>query len=244
MRGGTPTSAKSCAATSFNTSCAWAAWAALRAKVSRKAGKASARAGKTRARMRLRVKFSSALLGSSTQLWPWLCSHSAKLGPAQPSRGGASSGPAAATARACWPDRAGLRHVTRRSARFQFGRRRAGPGPHLAPRATRFAPLQPARHNGLGGRRLRGFGRGVARLTRAHRQWHPEREAQRTAMRFKTIGGGLQAVVNVNRPHLPGPAPCAGQKQRGRVGTATEGHRKRKARAEISQGLFKGLRHV
>jgi hypothetical protein len=68
--------------------------------------------------------------------------------------------------------------------------------------------------------------------------------AQITAMRLKSIGRILQAVVNVHRPHLPRPAAGAGQEQGGRVGTAAEGHCKRKARAEISQGLFEGLRHV
>jgi hypothetical protein len=57
-------------------------------------------------------------------------------------------------------------------------------------------------------------------------------------MRLETIGCGLQAVVDVHRPHLPGPAASAGQEQRDRVGPATQSDGKRKARAETSQGLF------
>jgi len=41
------------------------------------------------------------------------------------------------------------------------------------------------------------------------------------AMRLETIGCGLQAVVDVHRPHLSWPATSTGQEQRGRVGPAT-----------------------
>ena len=37
-------------------------------------------------------------------------------------------------------------------------------------------------------------------------------------MRFKRVSRHLQAVVNVHRPHLPGPATGTGQEQRGGVG--------------------------
>jgi hypothetical protein len=78
----------------------------------------------------------------------------------------------------------------------------------------------------------------MARLHPAHRQRHAQLLAQRTAMGFKSICRILQAVVNVHRPHLPRPTAGAGQQQSRGVGTATESHNKRKARAEISQGLF------
>jgi hypothetical protein len=84
----------------------------------------------------------------------------------------------------------------------------------------------------------------MAGLNTAHQQRQAQMFTQCAAMRFKAIGGILQAVVDVHRPHLPRPAPGASQKQGGGVGTATEGDRKRKARAETSQGLFKGLSHV
>jgi len=64
--------------------------------------------------------------------------------------------------------------------------------------------------------------------------------AERTTMHFKVIGSGLQAMVDVHCPHLPRPAPGTGQKQRRGIGATTEGHCKRKARAEVSQGLFNG----
>jgi hypothetical protein len=54
--------------------------------------------------------------------------------------------------------------------------------------------------------------------------------------------------VNVNRPHLTWPALGAGQQQGHRIGATTQGHSKRKARTELSQGLFGRfggvLRHV
>jgi hypothetical protein len=87
---------------------------------------------------------------------------------------------------------------------------------------------------------FRALTRGMACLHPSHGQRHAQLLAQRSAMRFKRVSRHLQAVVNVHRPHLPRPAAGAGQQQSRGVGPTAEGHRKRKARAEISQGLFDG----
>jgi hypothetical protein len=82
--------------------------------------------------------------------------------------------------------------------------------------------------------------RGMACLHPSHGQRHVHLLTQRTAMRFKSVSRDLQAVVNVHRPQLPRPAAGTGQQQSRGVCPTAEGHRKRKARAEISQGLFDG----
>jgi len=108
--------------------------------------------------------------------------------------------------------------------------------------------LGPFGLNGLGQRGITGlarsvFGalaRSVTSLHPAHSQRHPQRQTQGAAMRLKAIGSGLQAMVDVHRPHLSWPAAGTGQEQRGGVGSATESDRQRKAWAETSQGLFGG----
>ena len=82
--------------------------------------------------------------------------------------------------------------------------------------------------------------RSMACLHLSYGQRHIQLLAQRSAMRFKRVSRILQAVVNVHRPHLPRPAAGAGPQQSRGVGPTAEGHRKRKARAEVSQGLFDG----
>jgi hypothetical protein len=67
---------------------------------------------------------------------------------------------------------------------------------------------------------------------------------QLAAVRLKIIGRWLQAMVDVHRPDLAGPPLGAGHQQRGGVGATAQCHRKRKARAEISQGLFDAWSHV
>ena len=106
--------------------------------------------------------------------------------------------------------------------------------------------LRPFGLNGLGQRGITGlarsvFGalaRSVTGLHPAHSQRHPQRQTQCLAMRLETIGSGLQAVVDVHRPHLSWPATGTGHEQRCGVGTATQSDGKRKARTETSQGLF------
>jgi hypothetical protein len=68
--------------------------------------------------------------------------------------------------------------------------------------------------------------------------------AQLAAVRLEIIGRRLQAMVDVHRPHLPGPTPSASQQQRSGVGPTTQCHSQRQARAEINQRLFDGLSHV
>jgi hypothetical protein len=55
----------------------------------------------------------------------------------------------------------------------------------------------------------------MASVYPAHSQRHVQLLAQVTAMGFKTIGGGLQAVVDVHRPHLPWPTLGTCQQQGG-----------------------------
>jgi hypothetical protein len=56
---------------------------------------------------------------------------------------------------------------------------------------------------------------GMASLHPANSQRHVQLLAQVTAMRFKSIGRVLQAVVDVHRPHLPWP-PLGTRQQQGR----------------------------
>jgi hypothetical protein len=81
-------------------------------------------------------------------------------------------------------------------------------------------------------------------LNTPHHQRHLQLQASGLALGLKIIGGGLQAMVHMHRPHLPGPTLCTGEQQGGGVGPTTESDHKRKARAEFSQGLFESLSHV
>jgi hypothetical protein len=82
----------------------------------------------------------------------------------------------------------------------------------------------------------------------AHDQRYAQLRAQMRAVRLEIIGGRLQPVVDVNRPHLTWPTLGAGQQHGHRIGPTTQGHRQRKARTEGCQGLFGRcggvLRHV
>ena len=96
---------------------------------------------------------------------------------------------------------------------------------------------------GLSGSILGALARRMPGLHAAHAQGHIPLLTDLLAVALEVVGCRLQSMVNVHRPHLPRPALGTGQQQSGRVGTTTEGHHKRKARAEISQGLFEGQRH-
>jgi hypothetical protein len=49
--------------------------------------------------------------------------------------------------------------------------------------------------------------------------------AKLAAMALEVVTGGLQAMVHMQRPHLPRPVVPRGQQQGGGVGTAAQGHR-------------------
>jgi hypothetical protein len=63
-----------------------------------------------------------------------------------------------------------------------------------------------------------------ARIQTLHMQRHIQLPAQRLAELLKAIGGGLQAVMNVQRPDLPRPAAGASEQQGSRVRATAQGH--------------------
>jgi hypothetical protein len=56
---------------------------------------------------------------------------------------------------------------------------------------------------------------GMARVYPTNSQRHGQLLAEVTAMGFKSIGSVLQAMVDVDRPHLPRPTPHTRQQQGG-----------------------------
>ena len=96
----------------------------------------------------------------------------------------------------------------------------------------------------LAGRRLGTVaGRGMHPDT-AHAQGPAQHPAPLGALRFKVIGRSLQAMMHMQRTHLPGPAPGTRQQQGGGIGAAAEGHPQRQPGPEHRQGLRQRRTHV
>ena len=66
-----------------------------------------------------------------------------------------------------------------------------------------------------------------------HHQGHVQLIAKLLAVACKQVGGALQTVVHMHRPHLPGPLLDAGQQQRTRIRTAAQGHSERQRGMEM-----------